>query len=485
MSASDAAELVAAEYFAGGSGRGDDKDFDELFTPLVLDASKGHGAEFDKSTGTENERTTHADETEAATYSEEESNEPSSLEDDALALEVGLSAHEYLEECFYTEISVLDRKKFNDIPEIIKSDFTITGHLGKGSYSDVFEVVFKRNDHPGVTKTTTINTSRRPARARRATSALSSSVTATLSRQHAAQGTNEGRRTLAMKCLRPQIRSDADQFMIGAEDLVHETAILANLSHPNIIKLHGRASGHLTDAFVLNDGYFILLDRLTETLHDRIEGWKADLDCLHGPTMNQIEVAQTVANAMSYLHAKKILFRDLKPANVGFDSMGVLKLFDFGFAVGLPEKSEHNPRGLLYDRCGTPRYMAPEVGLSRGYNIPADVYSFGILLWEMCSLGKPFGHINSASEFDQSVFVQGERPFVDSNWPLPVKELMNRCWDANPRRRPTMVAVKSTLTKVMESSGTEDTASSTKVLQARRGRTTDRPRTRRLSVIGW
>ena len=45
--------------------------------------------------------------------------------EDALSLEVGLTTHEYLEECFYTEVSVLDRDKFNAIPEIVKSDFTI------------------------------------------------------------------------------------------------------------------------------------------------------------------------------------------------------------------------------------------------------------------------------------------------------------------------------------------------------------------------
>ena len=70
---------------------------------------------------------------------------------------------------------------------------------------------------------------------------------------------------------------------------------------------------------------------------------------------------------MSYLHSKKIVFRDLKPANVGFDSSGVLKLFDFGFVIGIEGNSEKTGEShLLYDRCGTPWYMAPEVGLESG-----------------------------------------------------------------------------------------------------------------------
>ena len=169
-----------------------------------------------------------------------------------------------------------------------------------------------------------------PQRSRRA-SELTMSAPTNLSRP---VESNDRRLVLAMKCLRPQIRSDMTQFTIGAEDLVHETAVLASLNHPNIIKLHGRASGNLAEAFMLNDGYFILLDRLSETLHDRIDSWKGHpMFSSIKPTMKQLEVAHIVAGAMSYLHSKKIIFRDLKPDNVGFDSYGTVKLFDFGFAV--------------------------------------------------------------------------------------------------------------------------------------------------------
>ena len=227
----------------------------------------------------------------------------------------------------------------------------------------------------------------------------------------------------AMKCLRPQIRSNADQFTIGAEDLVHETAILCNLDHINIIKVHGRASGSLADALVLNDGYFILLDKLKETLQGRIDGWKRSPKCmLQGPTVKQIDIALSISDAVTYLHSKNIVFRDLKPANVGFDANGVLKLFDFGFATGLPEKDKNiNPEGHLFDRCGTPWYMAPEVGLTLGFGLPAAVYSFGILLWEKFSFTKPFASIKSANEFESTVFVGGQRPTMENRWPSIVK----------------------------------------------------------------
>ena len=250
-----------------------------------------------------------------------------------------------------------------------------------------------------------------------------------------------------MKCLRPQIRSDADQFTIGAEDLVHETAVLANVSHEHIIKLHGRASGRFTDAFMLNDGYFILLDKLEGTLHDRIEGWREADGIARGPSTEQLGVARDIADAVAFLHGKNIVFRDLKPANVGFDGRGVLKLFDFGFACGLPTHDEAgNPDCLLYDRCGTPRYMAPEVGLERGYGAPADAYAFGILLWEICALVQPFAAIRSPEEFERAVFRGGQRPPVGARWPRVVVGLLaGGCWETPPERRPSMQEIKASL----------------------------------------
>jgi serine/threonine protein kinase len=262
---------------------------------------------------------------------------------------------------------------------------------------------------------------------------------------------------LAMKCLRPQIRSDAEQFMIGVEDLVHETTMLASLDHPNIIKIHGRAGGVDSRSSRLDDGFFILLERLQDTLMDRINRWKNQNSGKAGhPSLSQINTAYSIADAISHLHSKGIMFRDLKPANVGFDSTGVLKLFDFGFAINVG----HPPKGqsvctenscdtqelrLLHDRCGTPRYMAPEVGLDLGYSFPADVYSFGILLWEICALKKPFGSVKSADEFRMFVFEKGARPKLFKSWPKHLNDTLNKCWSNSPNERPDMWQVKTSL----------------------------------------
>ena len=359
-------------------------------------------------------------------------------------------------------------------------------HLGKGSYSDVFEVVCKDEDLLLRTKDKKFNIGTSPGSNHRCTprgrrSTLSSSITvATLSRPHTTL--SDKSIVLAMKCLRPKIRSDIDQFTIGAEDLVHETAILANLSHPNIIKLHGRSSGNLTDSFKTNDSYFILLDKLNETLLDRISTWKKKkkFTIITGPNVEQIEVAKNIANAMCYLHSKNIIFRDLKPDNVGFDSQGVVKLFDFGFAIGLPERKCHSRNGMvspgiIYDRCGTPRYMAPENALQTGYGLATDVYSFGILLWEICALTKPFANFKSAEQFERSVFVDGTRPTIDNQWPKTIKDLMTKCWSGYPSKRPTMFIY------ILSLSMTEDKVEDTKDAQPLK--TIRRPRNRRASLF--
>jgi serine/threonine protein kinase len=264
------------------------------------------------------------------------------------------------------------------------------------------------------------------SRQRRVTTDLSSSVcVGSVSAARRTMGRSR-RLNLAMKCLRPICRSDAQKFMIGVEDLVHETVILSSIDHPNIIKIHGRAE--------LGEGYFILLDKLKDTLEDRIEGWRKMFpqSSRNPPSINQVKVAKTLADTVAFLHDRNIVFHDLKPPNVGFDERGQLKLFDFGFAV---EVVDDEP---LEDKAGTVRYMSPEVGLDLGHGLPSDVYSFSILLWEIFSLKKPFAKIKSPNEFKRIVFDGGERPKLGKNWPVEMKEEIERGWSDKPNQRPSM-----------------------------------------------
>lgn len=237
---------------------------------------------------------------------------------------------------------------------------------------------------------------------------------------------------LAMKCLRPQ--ATAELTSIGKEDMIQEATILASLKHPNIAKLHGRGKLPLFDDF-------ILLERLVGTLDDRIDLWKKTSTRGNKVRPPQIETMYSIADALRFLHSRNIVYRDLKPENCGYDSSGQIKIFDFGFCFVLDDPTND----LLYERCGTPRYMSPETALFKGTSLPTDVYSFGILLWEVCALKKPFAHVKSMSEFERSVFENGSRPKVKKCWPATLKNIMTSCWSESVHCRPTMDSVKSEL----------------------------------------
>jgi serine/threonine protein kinase len=148
----------------------------------------------------------------------------------------------------------------------------------------------------------------------------------------------------------------------------------------------------------------------------------------------------------------EVLFRDLKPENLGFDSSGVIKIFDFGVARDLVYVKEVKDR---LGFTGTPRYMANEVGAGKEYGLPADVYSFGIVLYEICTLKTPFSHLRSVDAFRQKVALGGERPKLSLVKHAGLRSLIQRCWDPIPGNRPSFTDVRIQLETIISKSRTE------------------------------
>jgi serine/threonine protein kinase len=126
--------------------------------------------------------------------------------------------------------------------------------------------------------------------------------------------------------------------------------------------------------------------------------------------------------------------------NIGFDIRGDVKLFDFGLAKELDPTLKSGSCNELYElsgNTGSLRYMSPEVAQSEPYNLSADVYSFGLLLWQTCSLDLPYDGMNR-QDHSELVVYGNERPQLDSSWSTPLRILMKRSWEPEPLVRPSM-----------------------------------------------
>ena len=263
----------------------------------------------------------------------------------------------------------------------------------------------------------------------------------------------------AIKFLRGDLHPD--KFRDGAAELVVEMLFLASLDHSNIIKLHGVSSGG-TKGFQNGSGFFILIDRLHDTLDQRLATWR-ELKCnmrrrTEAPSvpvvdasivastnqsflMERLTVAADICSAMEYLHSKNILYRGIDPTNLAFNSVGKIVLFDFGLARELDE-AKLTSDGINYELSGNKGsllYMAPEVGMCQPYGMRADVYGMAILLWQLCTLApSPFPGLKSRDQYLKRIVHNKERPTMETSWSDTLQYLIQSSWADEPSARPPM-----------------------------------------------
>lgn len=251
--------------------------------------------------------------------------------------------------------------------------------------------------------------------------------------------------TLVVKVLRPKLSLKPTLLAACAADIVMEGMLLSTLSHKNIISIKAVSPmGICAFANGRHDAYFLVMEKLEETLEDRIHRWRAQTpkSLFHKSTncavlQEQVQVLTELSHAIQHLHSNRILYRDAKPANIGFSKDGTLKIFDFDVAKVIPDSKDPNETFKLTKRTGSPRYMAPEIAKGEFYNLKADVYSYSLICHEVLSLKKPFGNIASAKH-DQAVFYDGVRPEIPRSWPRGFADFLKRSWSSDIRARPTM-----------------------------------------------
>ncbi|MDP2436532.1 MAG: protein kinase [archaeon] len=203
-----------------------------------------------------------------------------------------------------------------------------------------------------------------------------------------------------------------------------EVAVMSKLRHPNVLLFMGAST---------EPGNLMIVTELMPrgSIYDLLHQKELELTF-----KTKIKMAKQAALGMNWLHRSKppFIHRDLKTSNLLVDENFGVKVCDFGLAH---MKTHGNKKQGSYGATGTPKWMAPEVLMNKEYDETADVYSFGIVLWEMVTGQEPFPDCDSYSTLLDRIVTNAERPPVPDSCPAKLKALIRACWDADPKRRPS------------------------------------------------
>ncbi|XP_019445671.1 PREDICTED: serine/threonine-protein kinase HT1-like isoform X2 [Lupinus angustifolius] len=224
---------------------------------------------------------------------------------------------------------------------------------------------------------------------------------------------------VAVKIIR--VPDDDENHILASrleKQFIREVTLLSRLHHPNVLKFIAacrKPSVYCVITEYLSGG------SLRSYLHN-LERETVSLQKL-------IVFALDIARGMEYIHSQGVVHRDLKPENVLINDDGHLIIADFGIAC------EEAYCGLLADDPGTYRWMAPEMIKRKSHGRKVDVYSFGLILWEMLTGTTPYEDMTPI-QAAFAVVNKNSRPVIPSSCPPAMRSLIDRCWSLHPDKRP-------------------------------------------------
>ncbi|HZQ23911.1 MAG TPA: protein kinase [Terriglobales bacterium] len=240
-----------------------------------------------------------------------------------------------------------------------------------------------------------------------------------------AEDTRLGRR-VALKFIPENLVGDRKSL----DRFEREARAASQLNHPNICTIH-----EIQD----NNGHpFIVMERLEgESLKERMRGKTLPLD-------EVLEIATNIADALIASHAKGIIHRDVKPANVFLTNQGQTKILDFGLAKlakdkhlissgDIPVEDSLTAVGVI---PGTAVYMSPEQARSDDLDARSDIFSFGVVLYEMATGKKPFSGTNVVTTLDAVLHQKPPAPTaVNPALPKELEAIIGRAMEKDREKR--------------------------------------------------
>ncbi|KAA8515244.1 hypothetical protein F0562_018526 [Nyssa sinensis] len=197
-----------------------------------------------------------------------------------------------------------------------------------------------------------------------------------------------------------------------------EVTLLSRLHHQNVIKF--------VAACRKSPVFCIITEYLSE---GSLRAFLHKLEKKSLPLQKLITIASEIARGMEYIHSQGVIHRDLKPENILINQDFHMIIADFGIAC------EEAYCDLLADDPGTYRWMAPEMIKRKSYGKKVDVYSFGLILWEMVAGTIPYEDMTPI-QAAFAVVNKNLRPAIPGDCPPAMRALIEQCWCSQPEKRP-------------------------------------------------
>ncbi|GJN29210.1 hypothetical protein PR202_gb17409 [Eleusine coracana subsp. coracana] len=248
------------------------------------------------------------------------------------------------------------------------------------------------------------------------------------------RGEWHGTEVAVKKFLQQDITSDA------LEEFRTEVRIMRRVRHPNVVLFMGAVTRipnlSIVTEFLPRGSLFRLIHRPNNQLDER----------------RRLRMALDVARGMNYLHncTPVIVHRDLKSPNLLVDKNWVVKVCDFGLS-----RIKHSTFLSSRSTAGTAEWMAPEVLRNEPSDEKCDVFSYGVILWELCTLLQPWEGMNPMQVVG-AVGFQQRRLSIPGNVDPAVAEIIERCWQTlvifnlDPKLRPSFSEIMASLRPLLK-----------------------------------